>query len=588
MTSKIKVDTIEEKTSANGVAIDSVTLKDGAVTATAASTITVTDNSDTLTLKSTDTDASAGPILKLSRDNNSAAASDVVGKIIFTAEDAGNNLTDYAEFLTQITDASDGSEDVRFIIKGMVGGNFRKLVDFNTGETSFNDDSDDVDFRVEGNGDANLLFIDAGNDKIGIGTNAPAKLLSLKKDGGGGAIGIDIHNQGTDNADDALITFETQGHRNFSLGIDRSESAFVITSEADGLGTPRITVDDAGEVGIGTTAPEQLLHVHAGDSGSSYSSDGADKLILEHSDSLRIDIRTPSANTAGIMFSDTTRNQGSISFSHSTNQMTFSSNAGSTNGLHVYEGAIGCDEAAPDISTGGLCLNQGADDDFIMTFKSSDVAHGMTDLGQTDTFVFFKKGSATQGGLELNCMAEDVIAAQIQGFASAVSTARNNDANAAVGVRSRLKSGTAWGGLSSNGNLFTVSNHNDARFIFDAEGDFHADSSSTTFDEYDDAQLARTFDITHGRGVIESKFDKFISYNHEKLAELELVGREDDGTPNHFINVTGMQRLHNGAIWQQYEKHQKLAEAVYEMAKEALGEDKADAILEKHDIKLLN
>ena len=49
-----------------------------------------------------------------------------------------------------------------------------------------------------------------------------------------------------------------------------------------------------------------------------------------------------------------------------------------------------------------------------------------------------------------------------------------------------------------------------------------------------------------------------------------------------------MQRLHNGAIWQQYEKHQKLAEAVYEMAKEALGKDKADAILKKHDIKLLN
>ena len=87
---------------------------------------------------------------------------------------------------------------------------------------------------------------------------------------------------------------------------------------------------------------------------------------------------------------------------------------------------------------------------------------------------------------------------------------------------------------------------------------------------------------------IVPKFDKFVSYNHEKLADLQLVGREKDGAPNHFVNVTGMQRLHNGAIWQQYEKHQKLAEAVYEMAKEALGEDKADAILEKHDIKLLN
>ena len=73
-------------------------------------------NSDTLTLKCTDTDADLGPVLRLSRDNDSASASDVIGKIIFTGEDAGNNLTDYAEFLTQITDASDGSEDIRFII----------------------------------------------------------------------------------------------------------------------------------------------------------------------------------------------------------------------------------------------------------------------------------------------------------------------------------------------------------------------------------------------------------------------------------------------------------------------------------------
>ena len=76
--SEIRVDTISEKTSANGVAVDGVTLKDGAITSTAASTITVADNSDTLTLKSTDTDAAAGPILKLSRDNNSASASDVI------------------------------------------------------------------------------------------------------------------------------------------------------------------------------------------------------------------------------------------------------------------------------------------------------------------------------------------------------------------------------------------------------------------------------------------------------------------------------------------------------------------------------
>ena len=42
-----------------------------------------------------------------------------------------------------------------------------------------------------------------------------------------------------------------------------------------------------------------------------------------------------------------------------------------------------------------------------------------------------------------------------------------------------------------------------------------------------------------------------------------------DGTPNHFTNVTGMQRLHNGAIWQQYEKTQRLTEAFINYAEKS-------------------
>jgi len=37
----------------------------------------------------------------------------------------------------------------------------------------FNEASADVDFRIESNGDANMFFVDAGNDKIGIGTATP-------------------------------------------------------------------------------------------------------------------------------------------------------------------------------------------------------------------------------------------------------------------------------------------------------------------------------------------------------------------------------------------------------------------------------
>ena len=40
-----------------------------------------------------------------------------------------------------------------------------------TAEAVFNDESNDFDFRVESNGNTHMLFVDAGNDAIGIGTD---------------------------------------------------------------------------------------------------------------------------------------------------------------------------------------------------------------------------------------------------------------------------------------------------------------------------------------------------------------------------------------------------------------------------------
>ena len=66
-------------------------------------------------------------------------------------------------------------------------------------------------------------------------------------------------------------------------------------------------------------------------------------------------------------------------------------------------------------------------------------------------------------------------------------------------------------------------------------------------------------------------------------------GKNANGTDSTgLLNTTAMQRLHNGAIWQQYEKTERLANAMYELAKVAVGEEKANEILEQNEIKLLN
>ena len=107
--SETRVDTISEKTPANGVASDSVTLKDGGIAATAASTITVAENLDTLTLKSTDADGNSGPNLKLARDSGSPADGDVSGQIIVNAEDDAGNATDDVTRSGNMRDEYDGT-----------------------------------------------------------------------------------------------------------------------------------------------------------------------------------------------------------------------------------------------------------------------------------------------------------------------------------------------------------------------------------------------------------------------------------------------------------------------------------------------
>jgi len=277
-------------------------------------------------------------------------------------------------------------------------------------------------------------------------------------------------------------------------------------------------------------------------------------------------------------------------FNESGNDLDFRTET--SNQTHMVFVEAGTDEFNIRESAGDavVCIGQQALDTKIMSFKSSDIAHGITDDAEADTYGFIQKGVATAGGTWFEGISEDtdpgLTLAGKHGTTTG-STSKDSAGGGAVVIRGFCRSGTGTAVLGTNENIVAIRNKDTTRFYFDAEGDFHADSSSTTFDNYEDAQLVRALDLSHGKGVIESKFDKFVAYNHENLANLQLVGREKDGTPNSFVNVTGLQRLHNGAIWQQYEKHERLLEAVYDLAKEAVGEEKANAILDKHEVKRL-
>ena len=146
---------------------------DGSITSSDGATITTADNTDTLALVSTDADANAGPNLVLYRNSGSPADNDTNGYVTFKGRNDNSQDVVYSAIESYVTDVSDGTEDAEFNLRTMVGGSLQPRISMHPTEVVINDGSIDSDFRVESDGNANMLVVDAGNDRVGIGTNSP-------------------------------------------------------------------------------------------------------------------------------------------------------------------------------------------------------------------------------------------------------------------------------------------------------------------------------------------------------------------------------------------------------------------------------
>jgi len=179
-----------------------------------------------------------------------------------------------------------------------------------TGNVTFNDDSADKDFRVESNGNANMLFVDGGNDSVVIGHNdandgsvsSAFALQNIGTDYNSSSIGLarfsaDVNaptvvfhksrnasiggdtvvqdddelgrirffgNDGTDFAEGARITALVNG----TPGSGDMPSELVFSTSANGAETPtdRMKITRTGQVGVNvspvtTTGSAAQLHV---------------------------------------------------------------------------------------------------------------------------------------------------------------------------------------------------------------------------------------------------------------------------------------------------------------------------------------
>ena len=110
-------------------------------------------------------------------------------------------------------------------------------VNFNGGTFIYNEAGADLDARFEGSSDANLLYLDAGNDRVGIGTASPSTELHVV--GGIKATGaIDFDGGG--------FTFnDSHAAVDFRIETDTLTHAFFADGSADKIGFGTSTPADA-------------------------------------------------------------------------------------------------------------------------------------------------------------------------------------------------------------------------------------------------------------------------------------------------------------------------------------------------------
>ena len=273
---------------------------DAALTGNA--TITTSDNTTQLALISTDADANAGPILDLFRNSVSAADNDLAAQVYFSGNNDADEKTYYGQITSQITDVSNGSEDFALELSTLTAGASNSRLFISPTETVFNESSADLDFRVESDGNANMLFVDAANNRVGLGTNGPGSLLDLGV-GTSGANQISWHNDATTSYGNiwqmlsnaaTVIGHGLKGSATVAGGFQASTSstwgrsaieqyygdikfyanaASATTYGAAYTPTERLRITSAGNVGVGTSAPKGKINIVLSQADTSSSSD---------------------------------------------------------------------------------------------------------------------------------------------------------------------------------------------------------------------------------------------------------------------------------------------------------------------------
>ena len=197
--------------------------------------------------------------------------------------------------------------------------------------TIFNENGADVDFRIEGDTQANLFYVDAGNDKIGINENSPLGKLHVKTNDSSASV----------NASADELVLENSSSCGLSILSDTS---------AEGL----ICFGDSGANSIGKISYDHSANSLAfiANSSEAMRIDSSARVLVGHSSSRQIGGHTALFQQEGTSFSNAT--------------LSITANSADGNGAYLIFGN------QRSGSTGGNTIVQSGDEAGTIRFSASD------------------------------------------------------------------------------------------------------------------------------------------------------------------------------------------------------------------------